>query len=176
MKLIRIIILSLFIVSLLSCRALEEAVNQNFRQVRYFATSIREIERNKITFANGTLWKTDRLFIGVNMSPVFVVLDETRNRGWMYFRETKIGITQITADFFKYEDGNTNFLKSFQNDGAVIELADGSLWIVPVSQREMISTWFLNTEIIVNDEGNVLINPEKMEYISSVRLDTSIPE
>lgn len=174
MKILRLFMLLFSINIFFSCSALEEALNQNFREVRYFATSIRDIERNKITFANGTVWKTDRLFIGVNMSEVFVMLDEVRNRGYMYYRETRIGLTQLTGDFFQYEEGSTNFIKSFQNEGAVLELADGSLWIVPVSQREMINSWLLNTEIIINKNNKLIINPEKLEFISTVRLDTTI--
>lgn len=174
MKIIRLIII-LFSVNLFySCSALEEAMNQNYREVRYFVTAIRDIERHKITFTNGTSWKTDRLFVGVNMSEVFVMLDEVRNRGWMYYRETKIGITQMFGDFFQYEEGSTNFIKSFQNDGAVLELADGSLWIIPVSQRELVKDWLLNTEIIVSKDKQFIINPEKLEFISTVRLDTKI--
>ena len=172
----RTIILLLMLVLITSCGSLQEAFNQNFRRVRFFVTSISNIERNKISFTNGTSWKTDRLFIGVNMSEVFVMLDETINRGWMYFKETQIGITQLEPDFFQYKEGSINFVKSFQNEGAVIELSDGSLWVVPVSQRELVSKWLVNTEIIVSDDNNYIINPEKMEFISTVRLETEIPK
>lgn len=174
MKVIRLLIFLVSVNLVLSCSALEEAMNQNFREVRYFITSIRDIERYKITFANGTVWKTDRLFIGVNMSEVFVMLDEVRNRGWMYYRETKIGLTQLVGDFFQYEEGSTNFIKSFQNEGAVLELADGSLWIIPVSRREMAKNWLLNTEVVISKDNKFIINPEKLEFISTVRLDTTI--
>jgi hypothetical protein len=102
------------------------------------------------------------------------MLDETRNIGWMYFKETQIGISQTQPDFFQYKEGSINYIKSFQNEGAVLELADGSLWIVPVSQRDLVKKWLINAEIIVSDENNFLINPERMEFISTVRLDTEI--
>lgn len=170
----RRILIVLVLGLIISCSSLQDALNQNFRRIRYFITSISNIERNIISFTNGTEWKTDRLFIGVNMSEVFVMLDETRNIGWMYFKETQIGISQTQPDFFQYKEGSINYIKSFQNEGAVLELADGSLWIVPVSQRDLVKKWLINAEIIVSDENNFLINPERMEFISTVRLDTEI--
>ncbi|MBN1301204.1 MAG: hypothetical protein JW995_08290 [Melioribacteraceae bacterium] len=151
-----------------------ETRNTNFNEVRYFTATILNIERNKITLSNGTEWNTDRLFIGVNLSEIIVVLDEIIDEGYFYFKDSKIGIRRVSEVFFGYSTGYLHNIKTLHNQGAVMELIDGSLWFVPLQNREMVNSWLTRTEVIITEDQKRIINPAKFEFIYTERLYTDL--
>jgi hypothetical protein len=50
------------------------------------------------------------------------------------------------------------------------------MWIVPLSKRERVKNWLLNTEIIISENEKFIINPKKMEFIETAKLETTIPK
>jgi hypothetical protein len=172
-----IVLFSLILISCSSSTNLHTH-SSNIKNVRYTKTTIRNIDQQIVYLNDGTIWKSNRLLIAVNLADVFVMLEEYINQGDLYFEGTKIGITLADGNLINYKHGYLNSIKQILNDGEVIELIDGSLWAVDNVDKEKVKSWEFFPEVIISEYENFLINPANYEFckVSFINSDKKITQ
>lgn len=159
-----------FISIVISCSSTDTTYKQNIREIKYFQSTIHNIDRNIITLVDGTKWKTYRFVIAVNMTEVFIVVNFLGN-GSAYINGTKYSISHIGGgEGFRYFYGYLNTLRSIDKNNNVIFLSDGTQWQIMNSGDIDISKWLLAPDVIISENENYLINPYKIELIRVKRI------
>ena len=142
--------------------------------VQYFKSMIQTIDRNYIFLANGTEWKTDRFVIAVNLTDIFLVMT---NYGFNYafINGTKYNISPINdgIEHLQYHRGYLHRLSKLNTESNEIKLLDGSIWKVIEKGDVNIGNWSSDSEMIVDESDNIIINPRRIE---AVRVDRIMSE
>ena len=141
------------------------------KTIRYFSSSIRNIDRYTVILSDGSTWKTNRLVIAVNLMEVMFVLEEYIDIGHMYVNGSKYNIRNI-ADFdvFKYEIGYMHLLSKVDTVNNIFVLHNGSSWGCSRVDIERIKLWQTIPEVIINFSKNLVINPRKIEYARVIEI------
>ncbi len=151
-----------------SCAPATETYKDMIREVRFFKATIHDVNRKVVTLANGSSWVTNRIIIAVNLTEVFFVLESLLDNGYMYLNGTKIRVSHNSlggTDDFRYQYGYLNFIKNFDKENGVVELSDGSLWIVYKDDEDEVSKWLSTREVIIPENERFMINPYKIKYV-----------
>jgi hypothetical protein len=165
----KILTLVLFVLVATACGTFENATIYD-RKVRYFSSTILSVDRTIVTLANQSVWEVDHLATIVNLSPVFVVLEENVNVGDMYIGNQKYRIHGgVTEDFF-YRFGYLQIMKSYDPKKHIITLLNDSKWEVPVEFAKFIESWEPGSEVIITEDENFIINARKQEKVPTRRI------
>ncbi len=140
------------------------------RKVRYFSSTILNAERNIITLANQTVWETDRYATLVNMSPVFVVLDENINAGDLFAGNSKYGIHGGLSEDFFYQYGYYQIMTKYDSVRHVITLLNNSEWEIPKEFSRFVQHWQNGSEVVITENEKFMINARRREKIPVRRI------
>ncbi len=162
-----------FLFILQSCASVEQNYNDYIREVRYFKGTIQNVDKKTIFLANGSAWTADRLIIAVNMSEVFFVLSNVLDDGYVYIDGTKLRVKHSNGYDFRYNYGYLNYIKALHNKNRVIELVDGSFWVVAKGGEKLVKDWLSTSEVVLSENEDVMINPYKMETVRVAKITKS---
>ncbi|GBD89901.1 hypothetical protein BMS3Abin04_00614 [bacterium BMS3Abin04] len=168
------IIILFFLLLLLSCSSTGQDYKEYLREVRFFKDTIHRIDRRIVTLASGSAWRANRFVIASNLSEVFFVLDNGLDIGSMYVNGTKYRVSHANQYEFRYNYGYLNYIKKLEYNNRVLELSDGSQWILAKGDEEVIKNWLSTPEVIVNYDETAMINPYRIEYIKVKRIDSDL--
>ena len=161
------IILTSFLIGLISCAAPPNLVDSSMREVRYISGIIHDVNRNVVTLADGSTWRLNRFLVTTNMSNALVVLFEDRLPGFMYVNGVKyfmepqsIGIDIDThADYLSKKNlGYLTNIKSIDMNVGTITLFGGTEWRISGYYQDVVKDWEAGSEIIISDDLNWAIN------------------
>ena len=164
-------LIGLCILFFVSCSSVGLNYNESFREVRYFKRSIQEIYRKTVTLSDGTKWRSDRFIVTTNMSDAFFVLDDL-GYGHAYINGTKYNIEvydRSYTDGYRYSIGYLNDILNASDD--VMELSDGSCWLLLSLDEIRFEEWAISSEAIINYDENTLINPRNAEIVKAKIID-----
>lgn len=159
---------------LFSCAGSGE-INRYNRNVRYFFSSIRNIDKKIVTLSDGTMWKTNRFLIAVNLSDVMVVLEESVPAGYLYINNSKYNVSLLEGSF-KINYGYLDQLTRVDTSENTFSLSNGTGWLTTAENIRMINEWQSIPEVVVSLDKTTIINPRKMEFAKIVeitKLDSS---
>ncbi len=152
-----------------SCGTFESSTIYD-RKVRYFSSTILNADRNVITLANQTVWSIDHLTTVVNLSPVFIVLDENINVGDMYIGNQKFRIHGGVAEDFFFQYGYLQIMKDYDSTHYVITLFNNSKWEIPKPFSKFVKKWQNGSEVVITENENYIINARRREKVPTRRL------
>jgi len=162
------ILLSIIAVFFLSCAGSGE-INRYNKNIRYFFSTIRSIDRQTVTLSDGSRWKTNRLMIAVNLAEVMVVLEESIPVGFLYINNTKYDIKLIEGAF-QVNYGYLDQLTKVDTSANTFSLSNGTYWATTKDNIKMINRWQSTPEVIISLDKTTIINPKKMEYAKIVEI------
>ncbi len=151
-----------------NCSPATETYKDLIREVRFFKGTIHDVNRKVVTLTNGSSWITNRIIIAVNLTEVFFVLESLLDNGYMYLNGTKIPVKHNSisgSDDFRYQYGYLNCIKNFDSKNGVVELSDGSLWLVYKDDEPVVAKWLSTREVVIPENEMYMINPYKIKSI-----------
>lgn len=156
---------------LISCKSTGPYYNLQANEVRYFKTTIQNIERDIITITTGAKFKANRLIIAVNMSDAFFILNQL-GYGEAYISGTRYSVSIVgDSDSYRYNRGYSNSLKATHADHNILELSDETWWQVIQKGDVDISKWVTTNLMILSEDESVMINPHKIEAIKVKQIE-----
>ncbi len=166
----KVFFISIFIVFLANACATFENATIYDRKVRYFSSTILDAERNVIRLANQSVWQIDHLTAIVNLSPVFVVLEENINTGYLFVGNQKYGIHGGIAEDFFFQYGYLQIMKNYDSTKSVITLLNNSRWFVPPQFGKILKKWVNGSEVVITESENFIINARRREKVPVRRI------
>lgn len=165
-------LLIVFIITLfISCQGGKGNVSEEIRRIRYFSATIHNIENKYVTLADGNVWEANRLVIAVNLTEVFFVLEEALDVGYMYVSGTKLRVSRPGYGNFVWNYGTEAYYVETTNSNSVMNLSDGTTWIIALNEREKVLNWSPGDDVVITNDRDVIINPRNLEYIRVKELE-----
>lgn len=159
---------------LLSCSSTGQDYNEYLREVRFFKDTIHRIDKRIVTLASGSAWRANRFVIASNLTEVFFVIDNGLDIGSMYINGTKYKVSHANLYEYRYSLGHLNYIKKLRYNNRVLELTDGSQWILANGGEEVVKKWLSTPEVIVTEDETAMINPYRIEYIRVKKVDSDL--
>lgn len=144
-----------------------------YNEVRFTRGIIHSVNRDIVTLSDGTVWKTDRILTTVNMSPVFLVIRETLDEGFLYVDGFKYRLNMAIPDIERiqvYSFGYLDLIKELEKNKAAITLFQGEKFYVRPQDIPEIESWGAGPEIILNEDRNFIINPRTMTGVPVIEI------
>lgn len=180
-----------FLLTILFISCTDKVVDSN-QQIRYFSSIITDLNSDYVSLKLGPTVRLDKHIISVNLSTLFLVLEETKPMGFAYINDEKVGATLIytsgktfnpqdlhnkqksvrladNSNLILYDVGTLLFIKDFSKESGILTLSNGSTW--KLENDEVISElldWETQRDIIVpSGKSNLLILPYKAKGITA---------
>ena len=142
------------------------------KNIIYMNSTISETRFKIIWLQNGSVWKLSRFSTFVNLSDVFIVLDEIQdnmrgdNSAVAYIHGQEYDIEHVSGEFF-FKRGFLHKIINKYKDGSRIMLDDRTEWdIKDDDEKETIAELFIPTHVILDLEKQLLIEPRTQSIIN----------
>lgn len=128
--------------------------------IRYYSSLITDVNNDYIKLKLGPTLRLDKRVIALNLTKLFLILDENKPTGYAYIKNQKIGATLVTnpkslvlsdtKDLLVYDTGKLAFIKNFSKVTRMLELSNGSSYLVLFDDAaEALNDWASKPDIIV---------------------------
>jgi len=138
--------------------------------VKYIQDTIVEINENTFSTLNGSKWT--HLYSGylLTMSDVLIILTDNDGNGNAYVDNSQFPVKNI-GKYLTHKNGALNVVLESMGDGAVLEMADGSLWEIDSYDQYDTGYWLPPYEVILTNDEMYMINikENKKIWISKIR-------
>lgn len=153
-----------FLIFLSGLESKAQFLNFSSREVIYVKSLISETRFKTIWLTNQSVWRLSRPTTFVNLSEIFIVLDENAYQGYTqgvaFINGQEYDIKYSGGQFF-YESGFLYKIINKYKDGSRIMLDDYSEWdIVDDDYYKKITEWFLPKYIVLDQNKRALIDPQ----------------
>lgn len=128
--------------------------------IRYYSSLVTDVNNDYIKLKLGPTLRLDKRIIALNLTKLFLVLDEDKPTGFAYIKDQKIGATLVSnpksivladnKDLMIYDTGRLAFIKNFSKVNRMLELSNGSSYLVLFDDAvEALNDWASKPDIIV---------------------------
>ena len=136
--------------------------NNGVKEVYYFRSLVHKVNKNIVTLSDGSVWRLNRFLITVNLAPVYVVLPRTLEQGYMFINGMSYRILGTDSpDFIMpsfYHTGYYELIGSIDTAHGIVKLFDGSEWAVNPKDSTELKQWDVNSEVVISQAKNEMIN------------------
>ncbi|MCO6472157.1 MAG: hypothetical protein PHW27_01070 [Melioribacteraceae bacterium] len=128
--------------------------------IRYYSSLVTDVNNDYIKLKLGPTLRLDKRIIALNLTKLFLVLDEDKPTGFAYIKDQKVGATLVSnpksivladnKDLMIYDTGRLAFIKNFSKVNRMLELSNGSSYLVLFDDAvEALNDWASKPDIIV---------------------------
>ena len=144
-------------------------LNFNSRNIIYTKSLISETRFKRIWLTNQSVWQLSRPTTFVNLSEIFIILNEGDyegiNHGVAFINGQDYNINYLGGQFL-YEQGFLYKIINKYADGSRIMLDDYSEWdLENEDYKHKIVEWFLPKHVVLDQNKNYLIDPQSQVKI-----------
>ncbi len=136
--------------------------NNGIKEVYYFRGLVHNVDKNVVTLSDGSVWRLNRFLITVNLTPVYVVLPRTLEPGYLFINGMSYRILGADSpDFIMpsfYHTGYYELIGSIDTVHGIVKLLDNSEWAVNPKDSTELKQWNANSEVVISQAKNEMIN------------------
>lgn len=158
MTLIYKIVLPLLVFSFYADRASHGQSIEYPIQVVYLEGTISKSSDGVITLLDGSKWLKSRYDMLLPMSDVFIVLTDDSGKGIAFSDGSQMQVEHLSGQPIGLMNGLLSKVVDSMGDGAVLELADGSMWEIPSYDQFDTNFWMPPYHVIITADQGHLIN------------------
>jgi len=138
--------------------------------VKYIEDTIYETDGNTFTTLYGSEWR--HMYAGylLTMSDILVVLTDNDGNGFAYVDNSQFAVKHV-GSYLTYKNGTLNVVLESMGNGAVLKMADGSLWEINSYDQYDTGYWLPPYQVILTSDEMYMINikENKKIWISKIR-------
>lgn len=146
-------------------------LNFNTREIIFFKSLISESRFKQIWLTNQSAWKLSRPTTFVNLSEIFIILNEndvqSYTQGIAFINGHEYEINYLGGQFF-YDQGFLYKVINKFKDGSRIMLDDYSEWDIEEDEyKQKIINWFIPKYVVLDQNKKFLIDPQSQLKIKT---------
>jgi len=106
----------------------------------------------------------------LTMSDILVVLTDNDGNGFAYVDNSQFAVKHV-GSYLTYKNGTLNVVLESMGNGAVLKMADGSLWEINSYDQYDTGYWLPPYQVILTSDEMYMINikENKKIWISKIR-------
>jgi len=132
--------------------------------ISYVEGSVYESSDRSFSLLGGSKWAKSSIDYLLATSDVFIIITDEKGNGIAYSDGSEFNVKYLSGSV-NAKNGTLNLVTKSLSDGAVLKMADGSLWEIDSYNQYDTGYWLPPYHVIITSNQNYMINIKRGKKI-----------